>query len=434
VFEANGLTVWLPKFELARKLFFHAGFLVRAAFEPSGLDMVFSVQKEEDIIHIRTPDKTGAPSQLLKNKGYRDHFSWLLLDPDVRRSFESIWRSLNEEQASANSRYARWRFNFLPPNCLTGATMEAQGPLDWESRELLVWEIKALQGLKFPSNDAIFFHHPSLKLSVRGEGGGWIRQAPGGGDIEVDSEEEPGEAKDRQLFDLPLEGIAFDSYPMTRIAYKGQRANCHGKKVDDAAIPGGDIKALGVADDAIGGTIAPGEFQQLDGQEGQDQYPNRFVLLREIILEITKEPGIELLKLEIKPLPYTSRCKYHLMLDGIPRHYLLSKFSLRGGSVCYVLEIDTSDLSKPLSTKIFKIKSGINELDFFGKILVGLLKLSLRWPAYEISRCTNLNISVRHPTFKALENSLDSRATWKNRLVDALTNEKLQEVKNGIGI
>lgn len=38
VFEVDGLTVWLPKFELGRKMFFHAAFIVRAAFAPNGLD------------------------------------------------------------------------------------------------------------------------------------------------------------------------------------------------------------------------------------------------------------------------------------------------------------------------------------------------------------------------------------------------------------
>lgn len=117
VFEVDGLTVWLPKFELARKLFFHAAFIVRAAFEPNGLDMAFTIYKEGDAVHIHTPTKTGAPSQLLKIKGYRDHFSWLLLNQDVKRSFESIWQSLNQEQerTSQESAYARWKFDFMAP-------------------------------------------------------------------------------------------------------------------------------------------------------------------------------------------------------------------------------------------------------------------------------------------------------------------------------
>lgn len=415
VFEAEGLTVWLPKFELARKLFFHAAFLVRAAFDPNGLDMVFSVEKKGDVIHIRTPAKTGAPSQLLKIKGYRDHFSWLLLDPDVRRSFESIWQSLNEEQISTSSRYARWRFNFIPPSCLTRITMEVQGPLDWDSRELLVWEIKTLQGLKFPSGDTIFFHHPSLRQPVRGEGGGWIRPAPGGEDIEVDAEEESDEAKERQLIELPLEGIAFDGYPATRIAYKGQRASGHGKKVDEDTVPGGDTNTLGVADDATGGTIAPGEFQQLENQKDQDQYPNRFVLLREIIREIAQEPGIELLELEVQPLPQVPRCSYHMMNEDTPRCYLMARFRLEDGRERYLLEIDTSDNKKRLSTRILDFKEGLIAKREVDRILKDAVKGSLRWPALIDDVC-----EYSHPIHHPKESASDERQTrltaWKLRL------------------
>ncbi|WP_050660550.1 Tn7-like element transposition protein TnsE [Gallaecimonas pentaromativorans] len=420
VFEADGLTVWLPKFELARKLFFHAAFLVRAAFDPNGLDMAFSVYKEGDVTHIRTPSKVGAPSQLLKIKGYRDHFSWLLLDPDVRRSFESIWRSLNEEQISTGSRYARWQFNFIPPSCLAGVTMEVQGPLDWDSRDLLVWEIKVLQGLKFPSGDAIFFHHPSLRQPVRGEGGGWIRPAPGGGDIEVDAEEEPDEAKERQLLDLPIEGIAFDGYPATRIAYKGQRASGHGKKVDEDTVPGGDTKTLGVADDATGGTIAPGEFQQLESQRDQGQYPNRFVLLREIIREIAKEPGIELLELEVKPLPQVPRCSYHMMDKDTPRCYLMAKFRLEDGRERYLLEIDTSDNKKRLSTRIVSFQAEINPRDGIDRILKDAVKASLRWPVFMEKVCESFH-SIHHPK-ESSSNEHQARVdAWELRLKACLT-------------
>ncbi|EGH22937.1 hypothetical protein PSYMO_16258, partial [Pseudomonas amygdali pv. mori str. 301020] len=122
VFQAGGLTVWLPKFELARKLFFHSAFIARKAFEPNGLDMAFTIYNDGDAAHIHTPAKTGAPSQLLKTKAYRNHFSWLLLNQDVKRSFESIWQSLNREQerTSQDSAYVRWAFDFMPPVSLGG--------------------------------------------------------------------------------------------------------------------------------------------------------------------------------------------------------------------------------------------------------------------------------------------------------------------------
>lgn len=396
VFEANGLTVWLPKFELARKLFFHAGFLVRSAFEPNGLDMAFSVQKEEETIHIRTPAKTGAPSQLLKIKGYRDHFSWLLLDPDVRSSFESIWRSLNDEQDTGGTRYARWRFNFIPPSCLSGVTMEVQGPLDQDRRELLVWEIRGLLGLRFDCQDEIHFHHPSLRLSVKGEGGGRMPPAPGTEEIEVDEEEEPDDGRERQLLELPIEGIAFDEHPVTRIAYQGQRATGQGKRVDDDTVPGGETRILGLADDVTGGTVAPGEFQQLDVPKDTGQFPSRFVMLRDIIRQIAEEHGVELLDLEVKPLPQVPRCSYHMMNENTPRCYLMARFRLEDGWERYLLEIDTSDNRKRLSTRVVWFKAGGDVIDRINRVLKEVVKGSLKWP----KDMGNIGVSVRsihHP-------------------------------------
>lgn len=422
VFEANGLTVWLPKFELARKLFFHAGFLVRSAFEPNGLDMAFSVQKEEETIHIRMPAKTGAPSQLLKIKGYRDHFSWLLLDPDVRSSFESIWRSLNDEQDTGGTRYARWRFNFIPPSCLSGVTMEAQGPLDQDRRELLVWEIRGLLGLRFDCRDEIHFHHPSLRLSVKGEGGGRMPPAPGTEEIEVDEEEEPDDGRERQLLELPIEGIAFDEYPATRIAYQGQRATGQGKRVDDDKVPGGEAKILSLADDITGGTVAPGEFQQLDVPKDTGQFPNRFVMLRNIIRQIAEEPGIELLELEVKPLPQVPRCSYHVMDDGSPRCYLIACFKHPVVGVRCLVDIDLSDAKKNLSTQVLTFKSGSMEKQTIDLLLKALLKGSLRWPMNKLKQHFFDCNSIRHPCMYVWERGdMDVRVqAWCERIYNSL--------------
>ena len=140
VFEVDGLTVWLPKFELARRMFFHAAFIVRAAFEPNSLDMAFSVHREGDVVHIHTPSKTGVPSQLLKVQQYRELFSWLLLNQDVKRSFESIWQRLNQQQkqATKDMAYTRWQFDFQAPTSLVGTTMNVRGPFNQERNELLV--------------------------------------------------------------------------------------------------------------------------------------------------------------------------------------------------------------------------------------------------------------------------------------------------------
>ncbi len=426
VFEVDGLTVWLPKFELARKLFFHAAFIVRAAFEPNGLDMAFTIYKEGDAVHIHTPTKTGAPSQLLKIKGYRDHFSWLLLNQDVKRSFESIWQSLNQEQerASQESAYARWKFDFMAPISLAGTTMNMRGPFDPKSNELLVWEIEALQGLSFSHRGDIFFHHPALKQPVRGEGTGCVSVPSGAEEVEVDAIEEPTAAKEPRLIHLPVEGITFDAQLSTRIAYNGERASGHGKKIDDEQCPSKEGQLLGVADPVSGGSIAPGEFQQLGegDREEHERFANRFSLLREVIEQIAQEPRITLVSLEVRPLPPVPRCSYHMLDHEKPRCYLLAKFKLPNGNQRYLLEIDTSDNRKTMSTRIMGFKAGVEAEKCIDRILRQTVKGSLRWPHTMAKFCEPLR-SVHHPKESSFGVNHAKVFEWKQRIQACLSRE-----------
>ncbi|MBN3470616.1 transposase [Pseudomonas savastanoi pv. phaseolicola] len=423
VFEVDGLTVWLPKFELARKLFFQAAFIVRAAFEPNGLDMVFTLYREGDAVHIHTPPKTGAPSQLLKIKGYRDHFSWLLLNQDVKRSFESIWQSLNQEQerVSQDSAYARWRFDFTAPISIAGATMYMRGPFDPKSNELLVWEIETLQGLRFSHCGDVFFHHPALKLPVRGENTSCVPAPSGTEEMEVDADEEPTATKQPKLIHLPVEGINFDGQLTNKIAYNGERAGTHGKRVDDEPPLGGDSTVFGVADPVSGGSIAPGEFQLLGDREIQQGFSERFSQLSRLINQITQESDIELLSLEVAPLPQVPRCRYHMIDDETPRCYLLARFRLENCSERYLLEIETSDNRKRMSTRIMGIKASIEDArQCIDRILRGVVKGSLRWPSTMARYCEPLQ-SVHHPKDDPSGVNQNRSADWKQRIRVALS-------------
>ncbi|MES1993605.1 MAG: Tn7-like element transposition protein TnsE [Pseudomonadota bacterium] len=421
VFDTDGLTVWLPKFELARKLFFHASFIVRAAFEPNGLDMAFTIYREGDVVHIHTPAKTGAPSQLLKIKGYREHFSWLLLNQDVKQSFESIWQSLNKEQEriSQDSAYARWSFDFQAPPSLAGTTMDVRGPFDPKSNELLAWEIETLLGLKSTHRGDVFFHHPALKLPVKGENTGCVSVPSGAEEVEVDADKEPTAAKEPRLIHLPVEGIAFDAQLSTKIAYNGERAGSHGKKVDDEQFQTRESKLIGVADPVSGGCIAPGEFQQLGEGEEHERFAGLFSLLREIIEQISKESGIALASLEVSPLPPVRRCSYHMIDHEKSRCYLLARFKLQNGNQRYLLEIDTSDNRKTMSTRIMGFKAGVEPEKCIDRILKETVKGSLRWPSTMAKFCEPLH-SVHHPKESSFGANDARLFGWKQRIRAAL--------------
>ncbi|AFP32791.1 Tn7-like element transposition protein TnsE [Marinobacter sp. BSs20148] len=422
VFEANGMTVWLPKFELARKLFFHASVITRAAFEPNGLDMVFTRYIEEDGTHFHTPAKTGVPRRLIEIEEYRNHFSWMLLNQDVKRSFESIWQRLNDEQkhVTGNSAYARWKFDFKPPASLEGITVGARGPFDSTSNELLVWEIETLQGLRLNHSGDIFFHHPALKRPVKGNKA-CIGSAPAQADeIEVDAEEEPTDAKEPRLIHLPIEGLGYNGPINTTIAYEGERASGHGKKIDDAQWPNKEKTSYGVADPVIGGSIAPGEFQKLGESENHEQYANRFSLLREIIEQISQESEIVLLTLEVGPLPLVARCSYSMIDNEKPRCYLLAKFKQPDGSHRYLLEIDTSDKRTTMSTRIMGFKARSVAKGSLDQILKEAVKGSLRWPTSMSTDCDPMR-SVNHPKDSPSGITSAQIFDWKVRIRNALS-------------
>ncbi|MGL6415287.1 Tn7-like element transposition protein TnsE [Aeromonas veronii] len=416
VFEVDGLTIWLPKFELARKLFFHTTFLARSAFEPNGLDMIFSVQRDQDAIHIHTPAKTGAPARLLQMESYRDLFSWLLLSDGVKQSFESIWRCLNQEQFSFGGRYTRWQFNFEPPATISGACMDVLGPLDWDSKEMLVWEIKTLQGLELNCFQPISFHHSALKLSVSGNRGGTRNPSSSNDDIILDAEEDTDESKDRQLLDLPMEGLSFLGQRNIRAVYQGQRVSHFGQKLEGEDLSGhGSL--LGLCDDVAGGDIPPTELQQLEEQREAEEYPNCFEVLREIIRQISHEPDIDLLELEVKPLPQVLRRSYHQMEDGSSRCYLMARFRLSDRQEKYLLEIDTSDNKKSMSTRVIVMRPGIDPVQGITQILKDVVKSSLRWPVSMRLHCAT-NESIHHP--KNDFNLSERQLSWLQRVLTCL--------------
>ncbi|KJZ14829.1 hypothetical protein TW86_09635 [Halomonas sp. S2151] len=417
VFNASGVNVWLPKFELARKLFFHAGFLARAAYQPSGLDIILNVKKDDGgYVHIYTPEKTGVPVTMLKKKAYRDLLSWLLLNEDVRRSFDSIWTLLNRDLREHNG-YQRWQFDFEPPITLDGVKVNVRGPYDSDDREMLIWEISALQGLNArTSAQEIYFHHPSLKLPVRGTGEGrGSSGAQGAEDIEVDTEQEPDEAKERQTIVLPVEDIVFSNSATTKLAYNSKKAGILGQE-DQGELEGpNNPKVLGIGYDVIGGSIAPGEYQQLEAEE--NQYSNRFVMLKKILRQIAGESGgkLSLQELKVQPLPQLSRCSYHKMEDEKPRCYLTARFRLEDGRERYILEVDTSDNKKKMSTRIVGFKSGLEIDNRIEKIVKGVVKNSLSWPGSMCRSCEVL-YSVHHPKDSESDKCEDRMASWRLRI------------------
>lgn len=381
VFRSGGLTIWLPKFELARYLFFRAGYLTRAAFEPNGLDMLFNKRTENGDIHIYTPSKTGAPARIIQQEECRDHISWLLLNKDIKQSFESVYRHLNKEQYKAENGEVRWQFNFSPPQTLSGMLIKVRGRFLEEEKEMLVWEIDEVVGATVDAKNNIFFHHPSLKQSIRGEAKGLISPKRGGRHREIDLKQETDEAESLELLDVPSGKFSVNREGSSSVVYDGRQVTGYGQDIDEIEEPPGSPGGLGIGEAVIGGTATPGEFHP--PEEKNKWYQDRFVILKALLKQMAEEEQLELFELKVDRLPTVSGCRMDLMENDTPRCFLVAGFRLKDGGKRYLLEIDTSDQKRKLSTIVVSFKLRINSRWQIAKIMKSVVRKSLRWPQEE---------------------------------------------------
>ena len=419
VFTAGKVTVWLPKLELARKLFFHAGFMVRAAYLPNGLDNLFqiSVANDKFSYEVFTPIQTGVPIAFLKQSAYREFFSWLLVNKDIRNSFESIWQKLNAEQVIKNG-YCRWVFNFNPPSSIVGVEARCRGIYDHDEQEMLVWEIASLSGLPYNNPHTVIFSHPQLKQPIKNGG------HPGSGSgghfltaIEINTEDEPSSGNERVRIELPSESLSFAQEIKTKINYQGQRGSLGGKRVGDGLSDEQAPKNLGVKDDAIDGNGLAGDFEQLGKYDENitSRYAERFTVLIAVINQLSQDQSLSYLGTKIETLPVVKRCSYHRMKDGNPRCYLLAKFKRADGNLRYILDIDTSDGVRSISTQILHSCPDFYEL--LDKTLILTLRRSLNWNIAKPLKFA----AVKHPELSINEDLKTKRIeSWGSRLLSSL--------------
>lgn len=155
----GGINVWLPKIELAGRLFFQNEMLSIAAFEPSWLDFNFYVfEGDGEVLDVYCLSEGGVDFSVIEDKACRDHLGWLLIDRDFKRSFESIWRCLNLERKISPDGFSEWDFNFVPPECLEGVVFSAMGDISEDGKDFLVWEIVKIE-IPVSGGKKIIFHY-----------------------------------------------------------------------------------------------------------------------------------------------------------------------------------------------------------------------------------------------------------------------------------
>lgn len=415
----DGMTVWLPALELARSLLFPLGYLARAAFEPNGLNQLFRVTDGEEIIRIEALPASNIPKAHWAQASYRNHLAWLLLQAGNKNAFDSIY-ILQTRESVRSGNFMRWTFDMAPPP-LTGCHMSAKGWFIEDTRDFLAFEIQRVRNLPSSIDKEIEFFHPDIKERVTGRGaarGGASSPLEDEDDFEVEGEEAPSsQTRHRQIEVSPI-NIQFSNDISTRRVFAGKQSSAIGRV--DANVGSGNRAKVGVQDGIESGQMPQGEWDSLRHDLSKSHFKTKFVLLNKLIDLLAKKSELKLLNKNIDALPALKGCSLHLMQDG-PRCYLHARFKLPDGNIRHILEIDTSDGSRAIATKIFQFRNEDASSEELKNILKAAIKRSIRWHNTTIDRYCEVNKSVVHPAAEETGEITDQAfQLWHGRIKNIL--------------
>lgn len=417
---ASGLRVFLPQYELARALFFHNKYLAKASIEPSCLQADFDITHDNrsNTTRINVLPTSDLPAQYLNDAGYRKMLAWILLDSDARRSFESI--GINQKiQGRESKNYRHWDFQFTPPQ-LTNCQISVRGHYENDAHCIFVYSIARLTDIHANTPKTIEFFHPELNSGASGQtGSATTRGREEYDDFEIDDETETNtDAKPIILLPQPVE-IAFDRPIYTKRS--GNKSATAGATLEkDGQSPSNN--RLGTEVGTAGAGLPAADWNILkDMSDDTDLFVNKFSCFLEMLKILTHHHHCTIVSKEIRKLPKIPRCSKHLLAtDGTPRN--IAVVGLRcNGKLFYLLEVDTSDGEKSLSTLLLFNDSSQPLDNYIKQLEYRLLKSSLNWPRKFLLRICGANgfFGISHPKTKATNKGLlapDSIISWANRI------------------
>jgi len=407
------LHIRIPQIELARVLFFHNAYLARNCIDQGILAREFFVDPLDTtttVIHV-LPHRT-FPLGQFNNEGIRRLLSWILLDKNARQSYESIAHYFKLEAKQFEEK-TFWQFHFTPPQ-LINISLKMLGRFDPVTNEYLVFEITDLHNIKTSLPPKILYESPEFKSgkSTSSEGGS-SSSNQGGDDPSVDDNVEGDSNSKLVEIKIPPTSLSFSNPSETRKVVKKKTKGGSGGQGDAT-----EYEEVGVGTDepTINGDGPQGEFNGLeDDSDVITLYMQRFDAFKLLVKQLALKHHLEYEE-KLYYLQKVGRSRLHRTLDGNSRCLLEVRFFIYNQWHA-ILEIDTSDNAKPLSTLVVKIHD-LNKWNYnFKDIAKKIVKNSLRWPSIESLQDFGIPYTLNHPKHLVeLTESNDEFNGWLQRM------------------
>ena len=445
----DGIEVIFPQLEMARSFMLVSSYLSRASMSTTFIDLEFDTEFDPDLdlFSVHFTKASTLPLSILESTGMRKMLSWFLFNPDVLSSFKSIYRYYVEDSKIKNG-WERWSFRFDLPD-MSGWEMELRGRyLDIDETQFYVEEIMKLT-VASPMPRAVSFsgdmldeaesvHGPSLNTpnEVNGSGGrSAIYDAP-----LVDDDIEPNSDLSSVFYADEYAEVKFTTLFTTTINSQTKGTKSDGKKGEEeggAEIPEHlveEVRPLSTQESNIYGTSRQADVG--GRKEAEKPNPLAFETFEDMVNRLQVRHGWIQEERETFELKKVGRSRLHNMKSTkIPRQVksvLLKKSDASGGNfVIRLLELDTSDGVKAISTKILQepdFQIWQEQLETFKSELV---KNSLSWPndtLNQVCGSRNKNKSLVHQRQNDSSSgnlSSDEIDNWARRANDEMSKVSL---------
>ncbi|MFP3351387.1 Tn7-like element transposition protein TnsE [Pseudoalteromonas sp. SIMBA_153] len=420
----DDVTVYLPHFELARALFFHDGYLSRTAMTPDVLQAEFDVMvnKVTGIASIDVMPSCTYKIDYFNEPSCRRLLSWILINENVRRSYESIghYQLLEGKELG---KYRVWDFKFDPP-LLENTRFSVKGWFNPDLNTIFVHEIEGLAGIPIDLPEKVLFSHPNFTKDVSGKGsGGYAAGTERSAEHNIDDEASASADNKAVIIKPPSIAMSFDKAVETIKVAKKNRISSNGKQDNDA--PEKASKDVNTDETTTTGELPNADWDNIDDQTDDSHlYLNKFDSYFKMLELLRDKHKCKLVVYPLRKLPKLPRCKKHVLTtDGSPRCMATAKIII-GEDKYFLLEVDTSDTNHALSTKVIKSLEVSSIGLILSQIEEQLLKTSLSWPQRYLDKLVGKDghVGVTHQKSKGSGRLTEEDiGKWAFRFIKILT-------------
>jgi len=386
----------IPKFEIARVLFFYNSYLATYALQERALDFDFKTSFIDGRHIIEVLPHCPLTPKDFEDDVLRSLLAWLLFNEKARQSYDSIhWHRLQE--TTHNNDYENWVFNFTPPP-LKNIKIKARFSKN-KNGVYRVDEILSITNLisNIDSNvDFVGEHFVDNRQSTNPLATE-VTAKPQDNDNShiIDDAQEADIDRNKQTIMTPQVALHFQDPIKTSIDYKRIRSRKGPKLVDEQDIDGEPKKTVVATDEAtVFGNVPKGDFRNI--QDNSDQTVNNAKNFQAIIhlLESFRAKHHSEFTLKYHNLPKVKGFSRHRTKSGRSRIMMEARVEY-ADQIFSIFEVYTADIDTRLSTLIVKVNSYTQLEHKMPEFMTSIVKGSISWK--DAATILNDSETLRHP-------------------------------------